>query len=154
MKVSDCMTRKVHLASPSQTIQDAARIMAEIDAGALPVGDDDHLVGVITDRDIAVRAIGAGKSLDTPVREVMSREIKYCFEDETLEDVLQNMGDIQVRRLPVLDRSKRLVGIVALADLANSGQKPKVLGETLGNVSRAGGRHSQSHANGSAAPRH
>lgn len=143
MKVSDCMTRKVHVAAPSQTIQDAARIMAEIDAGALPVGEDDHLIGMITDRDIAIRAIGAGKGTDTLIREVMSRDIKYCFEDETLEHVVQNMGDIQVRRLPVMDRSKRLVGIVALGDLAASAKRPKVIGEALGSVSRSGGMHSQ-----------
>ena len=87
MKISKCMTRDVQLASPTQSIQDAAKMMAEIDAGSLPVGQDNRLVGMITDRDIAIRAVAEGKSPDTPVREVMSQEVLYCFDDQELEDV-------------------------------------------------------------------
>src|SRR5688572_32801984 len=86
MRVSEAMTRDVRVANPGQTICDVAKIMAEIDAGAVPVGENDRLVGMITDRDIAVRAVAAGKGPDTPVREVMSQEVKYCFDDEDLED--------------------------------------------------------------------
>ena len=142
MKVSDCMTRDVKMANPGETLRDAARMMAELDAGVLPVSEGDRLVGMITDRDIAVRGIACGKGPDTPVRDVMSREVKYCFEDDDSEEVLQNMGDIQVRRLPVLNREKRLVGIVSLADLASIGQNARA-GQALGGIVRPGGEHSQ-----------
>jgi CBS domain-containing protein len=92
MRVQEVMTRDVRVANPDQTIQDAARIMSDIDAGVLPVGENDRLVGMITDRDIAVRAVAEGKGPETPVREVMSPEVKFCFEDEDLDDVAQNMG--------------------------------------------------------------
>ena len=120
MRVSEAMTRDVRVANPGQSIRDAAKMMAEIDAGAVPVGENDRLVGMITDRDIAIRAVAHGKGPDTPVREVMSSEVKYCFEDEDLEHVAKNMGDIQVRRLPVVNRDKRLVGIVSLGDLSRA----------------------------------
>src|SRR5438552_4241097 len=100
MKVSDIMTRDVRLLSPDQTIREAAVLMADIDAGALPVGDNDRLVGMITDRDIAVRAVAQGKSPDTKVEEVMSKEMLYCFETDDLDNVARNMGKPQVRRLP------------------------------------------------------
>ena len=144
MRVSECMTRDVQIASPGQTVRDVARIMADIDAGVLPVGDNDRLVGMITDRDIAIRGIAEGKGPDAKVSEVMSREVKYCFEDDEVEDVLQNMGDIQVRRLPVINRDKRLVGIVSLGDLAQSCDIAET-GETLSHVSKPGGIHSQTH---------
>src|SRR5919197_1685417 len=92
--------------------------MEEIDAGAMPVGENDRLIGMITDRDIAIRAVGAGKGPETPVRDVMSAEVKYCYDDEDLDHVAENMGDIQVRRLPVVNRDKRLVGIISISDLA------------------------------------
>src|SRR5919106_2528200 len=129
MRVSEAMTREVRVANPGQTIRDVAKIMAEIDAGAIPVGENDRLVGMITDRDIAIRAVARGKGPDTPVREVMSGELKYCFEDEDLERVAKNMGDIQVRRLPVVSRDKRLVGIVSLGDVAQN-EDAETTGET------------------------
>ena len=142
MRVSDAMTREVRVASPGQSIRDVAKMMQEIDAGALPVGDNDRLVGMITDRDIAIRAIAAGKGPDTPVRDVMSSEVKYCFEDEDVQHVAKNMADIQVRRLPVVNRDKRLVGILSLGDLAvNEG---KAAARAVSGVSRPGGQHSQS----------
>src|SRR5215831_2421904 len=118
MKVSKCMTRDVQLATPTQTLRDVARMMAELDAGALPVQQDDRLVGMITDRDIVVRAVAQGKSPDTLVQEVMSREVLYCFEHQELKDIARNMGEVKVRRLPVVNRDKRLVGIISLGDLA------------------------------------
>ncbi|MGH8517705.1 MAG: CBS domain-containing protein [Panacagrimonas sp.] len=144
MKVKDCMTREVRTLAPDRPIQEAARLMAECDVGAIPIGDNDRLVGMITDRDIAIRAVCAGKDADTPIEEVMTRDIKYCFEDEDLQHVAQNMGDIQVRRLPVLNREKRLVGIVALGDIANGGRGKKLAGDALGAISRQGGQHNQS----------
>ncbi len=144
IKVSQCMTRDVRVISPDQTLREAAHIMAEIDAGSLPVREGDRLVGVITDRDITIRAVAQGKGPDTPVRQVMSTEVKYSFEDEDVEDVTRNMGEIQVRRLPVVSREKRLVGIVSLGDLARGPGGADSVGEALGGISRAGGQHSQS----------
>ena len=94
-------------------------MMVDIDAGVLPVGENDRLVGILTDRDITVRAVAAGKEpAECKVREVMSPDIKYIYEDELVEDAARNMTELQVRRLPVLNREKRLVGIVSLGDLA------------------------------------
>jgi CBS domain-containing protein len=118
MNIGDVMTRDVRLASPQQSIHEAARMMAESDMGVLPVGENDRLVGMITDRDIAIRAVAAGKGPDTVVRDVMTEDMKYCFEDDEIGDVAANMAALQVRRLPVLSRQKRLVGIVSLGDIA------------------------------------
>ena len=142
MKISKCMTRDVQLASPTQSIRDAAKTMAEIDAGSLPVGEDNRLVGMITDRDIVIRAVAEGRSADTSVREVMSQEVLYCFDDQELEEVARNMADIKVRRLPVLNRSKHLVGIVSLCDLSQK-EQPEVTAKAVSNISKPGGRHSQ-----------
>ena len=143
MKVSELMTRDVKLVSPEQSICDAAKMMAECDAGALPVGENDRLVGVITDRDIAIRAVGEHKSPDTPVRDIMTPQVLYCFEDETIEHVAENMGEQQVRRLPVLTREKRLVGIVSIADLSRKA-KANTAGKAVAAISQPGGEHSQS----------
>jgi CBS domain-containing protein len=120
MHVSEIMSRQVRIASPTDTLQQAARWMAELDAGALPIGDDDRLVGMITDRDIAIRGDAAGcDPTSTPISQIMSKgAVKYCFEDEDIESVARNMAELQVRRLPVVNRDKRLVGIVSLGDLS------------------------------------
>lgn len=144
MKVREAMTRDVRLIAPDQPIQEAARLMAELDIGAVPVEENDRLVGMITDRDIAVRAVAEGHGPDTPVRQIMSPEVKYCFEDQSVDEVTQNMGDLRVRRLPVLDRDKRLVGILSLGDLAIDETAQDEAGEALGRISRPGGQHSQS----------
>ena len=136
------MTRDVQLIEPTQTLRDAARLMAELDAGIMPVREGDRLVGMITDRDIAVRAVAEGKGPQTQVREVMSPEVKYCFEDEDTDAVARNMAEIQVRRLPVVNRDKRLVGIVALGDLAVM-EGSRVAGEAVSGISQPGGQHSQ-----------
>jgi CBS domain-containing protein len=128
------MTPGVQFIHPEQTISEAARIMAQSDIGALPVGENDRLVGMVTDRDIVIRGVADGKGPETKVREVMSADLKYCYEDEKVDHVAHNMGDIQVRRLPVMDRDKRLVGIVAMADLAIK-RGPGVAGETIKEVS-------------------
>ena len=142
MRVSDAMTRDVRVATPGQSIRDVAQMMAEIDAGALPVGENDRLIGMITDRDIAVRAVALGKGPETPVREVMSLEVMYCFEDEDLVHVAKNMGDIQVRRLPVVSRDKRLVGIVSLGDVSQR-EGLATTGDATAGISQRGGRHNQ-----------
>ena len=142
MKIKDVMTADVAIAGPDQTIADAARMMARCDAGALPVGQDDRLVGMITDRDIALRAVAKDLPPDTPVRECMSKEVLYCFQDEDVEHVAENMGEQKVRRLPVLDREKRLVGIVSIGDLALH-SKPKTSGQAIAAISQPGGAHDQ-----------
>lgn len=144
MLVREAMTRDVRTVNPNQSLQEAARLMLEIDAGALPVGEDDKLVGMITDRDIAVRGVAGGKAPTAPVREVMSKEVKYCFDDEDTNHVSQNMSNQQIRRLPVVDRNKRLVGILALADLATSAKSGQATAALLG-ISQAGGSHNQTH---------
>jgi CBS domain-containing protein len=146
MKVRDAMTRDVRLVRPDQTIREAAHLMAELDIGCLPVEHQDRMVGMITDRDIAVRAISEGLGPQTPVRDVMSREVKYCYEDQSVDEVTRNMAEIRVRRLPVLNRHKRLVGIISLGDLAIAGPAQEDAGEALCGISRPGGQHSQSTA--------
>jgi len=141
MKVSEAMTRDVRVANPNESIRDAARMMAEIDAGALPVGENDRLVGVITDRDIAVRAVAEGKDATTKVRDIMSREVLYCYDDQEIDDVARNMGDVKVRRLPVVNRDKRLVGIISLGDVACK-EDVDVAGDTVAQISQPGGQHS------------
>src|SRR5439155_16215688 len=109
--------RDVELANPQDTLNQAASMMKKLDSGVLPVGENDKLVGMLTDRDIAIRAVAEGKGPDTKVREVMSAEVRYCFDDEDVAHVAENMAELQVRRLPVVNREKRLVGIVSLGDL-------------------------------------
>ena len=144
MKVREAMTQDVRLVKPDQPISEAARLMAELDIGALPVQENDRLVGMITDRDIAVRAVANGRGPDTRVADVMSREVKYCFEDQSIDEVTQNMGELRIRRLPVLTRDKRLIGILSLGDLAIDESARDEAGEALGGISRPGGQHSQS----------
>ena len=117
-KVSEVMTSDVKVVRPDESVQKAAAIMLDEDVGALPVCDGTRLKGMITDRDIAVRAVASGRGVDTPVREVMTEEVIWCSEDDDLQDLLKRMGNDQIRRVPVLDASRNLVGIVALGDLA------------------------------------
>jgi len=142
MKISDCMTRNVQLANPEMTLHEAAGLMAKCDAGVLPVGDNDRLVGMLTDRDIAIRGMAEGKGPNAKVHEAMSTDVCWCYEDENVEGVLRRLGDEQIRRMPVLNRNKRLVGIVSMADLTESAQ-PQQTGATLSAISRHGGQHSQ-----------
>ena len=139
MRIADAMTRDVKIVNPDQSIMDAARMMADCDFGALPVAENDRLIGMITDRDIVVRGLAEGKSSDTRIKDVMSPDIKYCFEDDDIDDVAANMGDLQVRRLPVLSRDKRLVGIVSLGDIANTDEIPAA--DALSAISEPASQH-------------
>lgn len=141
MKVSECMTNDVRIANPDETIQNAARVLAEIDAGALPVGENDKLVGMITDRDIAIRAVAEGKGPDTKIRDVMTKDVRYCFDDQEIDEVQKNMGDNRLRRMAVLNHDKRLVGILSFADIALSGAR---VDNAIKGASQPGGTHSQS----------
>jgi CBS domain-containing protein len=142
MKVHEAMTGDVCLVGPDRSIREAARMMADQDIGALPVSENDRLVGMITDRDLAVRALAQGLGPDTKIRDVMSQEVMYCFDDEDLDDAAHNMGDIKVRRLPVLNRNKRLVGILSLGDVAQREDAQKT-GQAVADICAPGGAHSQ-----------
>ena len=136
MIISEVMTREVRIASPDDTLECAARLMEEEDCGSLPVAEEDRLVGMLTDRDITIRAVARGLTpRDGKVRDAMSKEVRYVYDDESVRDVAKVMGDLHVRRLPVLDREKRLVGIVSLGDLALT--KPTSAGDALQSIAEA-----------------
>jgi CBS domain-containing protein len=135
------MTRDVCVCSPGQTLRDCAEAMAKNDIGVLPVAENELLVGMVTDRDIAIRAIAAGKGPDTPVGDVSSKEVLYCFDDQDLEHVAKSMGLAKVRRLPVIARDSSLVGILSLGDVAL--HIPDIAGSAVRDASKPGGPHSQ-----------
>ena len=136
MQLREIMTSDVQLTNPAMKLKDAAALMRDGDFGLLPVGEDDRLVGTITDRDITVRAVAEGKDPNTAtVRETMSEGIRYCFEDQEADEAAELMSEEQIRRLPVINRDKRLVGIVALADLATTVQTAEPAGKALSGVS-------------------
>jgi CBS domain-containing protein len=137
------MSSDVRITSPGETIREAARTMKEIDAGFLPVGENDRLVGMITDRDIAVRGVAEGKAPDTPVRDIMTADIHYVFSDDSVEDAASRMGELQVRRLPVLNRDKRHVGIISIGDVSKSDGATDDSGAALRQIAEPGGRHTQ-----------
>ena len=138
MQLKEIMTTDVRLADSRMLLKDAAALMRDGDFGLLPVGENDRLIGTLTDRDITVRAVAEGKDPSaTAVREAMSDGIHYCFEDQTVEEAAEVMSQAQIRRLPVLNRDKRLVGIVALADLATETGGRGPAGEALSGVSQA-----------------
>lgn len=143
MRVAEAMTRDVRVANPDESIIEAAKMMADCDCGVLPVGENDRLVGMITDRDIVIRALAQGKAGDTKIRDVMSTEVKYCFEDDDLDDVARNMGDLQVRRLPVVNQDKRLTGIITLGDIAHT-QQTEAATEALTGISERPSEHASS----------
>jgi CBS domain-containing protein len=135
--VGEVMTRSCQIVSANCALKKAAEIMSEENIGALPVYEMDRLVGVITDRDIVTRGLAKGKNGNARVREVMTQNVKYCFVDEDLDHVLENMAEIQLRRLPVMNREKRLVGIVSLADAARL-YPPDAVGIAFSGVIGAG----------------
>lgn len=145
-RVADVMERDVKIANPDDTVQQAARLMREVDSSVLPVGEGDRLVGMVTDRDLALRLVAEGKdAARTKVRDVMTPEVRYVFEDESLGHVADNMAEQQVRRLPVVNRSKRLVGVVSLGDIARR-QDNQLVGDALGGIVREGAMPTQSAA--------
>jgi CBS domain-containing protein len=120
MKVRDVMTNEVFVIGPEQSLREAAQMMRDCDVGSLPVHRDDRLVGMVTDRDLVIRGLASGLDADSRVERVMSESIKYCFEDQSVDEVASNMADLQVRRLPVVTRDKRLTGFVSLANIASA----------------------------------
>lgn len=142
MKVSDVMTRNVQTVRPDEPVQQAASFMLTADAGSIPVTDGDRLIGMITDRDIAVRGVAKGYGPDTPVRELMTDDIVSARADDDVEEVATKMSQAQVRRLPVIDENERLCGIVSLGDLAREADDESA-NEALEGVSERGGQHQQ-----------
>ena len=143
MKVSECMTSNVETVTPEQPIREAAQFMLRADAGAMPVGDGDRLIGMVTDRDIAVRGVAEGLGPDTPVRQVMTEDLVYCYDDDDIESAATKMSDAQIRRLPVLSRDgERLVGIVSLGDIAIQGDSGDTDTAVTG-IKEPGGPHTQ-----------
>ena len=135
MMVSDIISRDVEVVSPETTVTHIAMAMKDRNCGSIPVVEHDRLVGMVTDRDIVVRCIAAGVDPDiTTARDIMSPGIKYCYSDQPVEEVARNMGDIKVRRLPVVNREKKLVGIVSLGDLAIVCEDDSVCGEVLEHI--------------------
>lgn len=136
MQLKDIMTQHVEVISPEATLQEAAEKMQQFDIGPLPVYDGKQLVGMLTDRDIIVRAVAKGYDpKTTPVREAMTPDIAYSFEDQDVQEAARIMEECQIRRLPILDRAKRLVGIVSLGDLAVRTGEQQQVGEILEQVS-------------------
>ena len=140
MKVSEVMTREVETIRPDQTAQDAARFMLNADAGSIPVADGGRLIGMITDRDIAVRGIAKGYGPDTPVRELMTNDLVVVRIDDDIEEAAEKMSDAQVRRLPVIDHEERLCGILSLGDIAREADE-ECAERALEGVTQPGGEH-------------
>jgi len=142
MKVSEVMTENVQTVRPDQRVQEAASFMLSADAGSIPVAEGDRLVGMITDRDIAVRGIAKGHGPDTPVRDLMSSDVICARLDDNIENAAARMSEAQVRRLPVVDQDERLCGIVSLGDLSREADID-CASEALEGVSQPGGEHRQ-----------
>jgi len=135
-QVKEIMTKDCNFIDSNATLQQAAKIMKDKDIGFLPVGDNDKIIGIITDRDIVVRTLANGKEINTTTaKDVMTPNCLYCFEEDSVEEVSTNMAKNKVRRLPVLNASKRLVGIVSLGDVSFKGST-KSAGEALGTITK------------------
>ena len=135
-KLKDLMSRDVKVISPDMSIREAAKQMRDGDFGMLPVGENDRMIGTISDRDIAIRAVAEGKGADTKVRDVTSDGVAWAYEDNSVEEAVKIMSERQVRRLPVVDRDKRLVGIVALGDFAVQSSEIRPAAQALSEISK------------------
>jgi CBS domain-containing protein len=145
--VADVMSSNVRVVNPEETVQQASRVMRDEDTGMLPVGEGDRLIGIVTDRDVALRLVAEGKDpTRTKVREVMSQDLKYVFEDEELAHVADNMAEQQIRRLPVVNRNKRLVGVISLGDLSRGSRSGHFAGRAMRGVARETGSQGPSRA--------
>ena len=134
--LKDLMSRDVQVIGPDETIRAAALQMLNGNFGMLPVGENDRMIGTISDRDIAIRAVADGKGADTKVREIMSEGIVWAYEDDSVGDAAKLMSEHQIRRLPIVNADKRLVGIVALGDVAVESSDNAVAGEALSEISK------------------
>jgi CBS domain-containing protein len=143
MRAKDVMSTHLRTIQSTESVADAAALMAEIDVGVLPVVDDGKLVGIVTDRDIAVRSFAHGLHSGSPVFEVMSRDVKCCREEDDLDDVLEIMANEQVRRVPILDADGSITGIISISDAARSTVDEREVASTLGDICRPSALHSQ-----------
>jgi CBS domain-containing protein len=136
MQAKNVMSKKPEFAPPSWTLKQAADQMRTHDYGFLPIGENDRLIGAVTDRDMVIRAIAEGRDPNkTTVREVMTSEVQYCFETDNIEDVVQQMESLQIRRLVVLNKDKRMTGIISLGDVATKGRNSRLCSELIDAVS-------------------
>jgi CBS domain-containing protein len=134
MKIKDVMTHDVSFVAPDAPIVEIAQRMRDEDIGAIPVTENDRIIGMVTDRDIVVRGIASGSMETATARSVMSPRVLYCYEDQSVNEILENMGEQQVRRMPVVNRDKRLVGVVSIGDLSQASQRKA--GESLKEISQ------------------
>ena len=126
-QIKDVMSNNFKFMAPDSPVSQVAEQMRDMDCGFMPLAENDKMIGMITDRDITIRAVAEGKNpADVKAREIMTAKTYYCYDDQDVEEVCNNMGEIQVRRLPVVNRDKRLVGIVSMGDLAQSASRPNV----------------------------
>ena len=125
-QIKDCMTPECQWIAPDATLQQAADIMRRQDVGFLPVGENDRLIGMVTDRDIVTRAVAQNWQTNAQVRDVMTPKTYYCYDDQSAEDICENMAELQIRRMPVVNRNKRLVGVVSFGDLAQAANNKSV----------------------------
>lgn len=139
MQIKDVMSNNCNWIAPESTLAEAAQTMGSQDIGFLAVGENDRLIGVVTDRDIALRAVGDSRDAATPIRDIMTEKVFYCFDDQPVDEICANMSDVKVRRLPVVNRDKRLVGTVSLGDLsqAQAQQSGEALQRITHNVRQA-----------------
>jgi CBS domain-containing protein len=136
MKLKDIMTKNVEIITPEISLKDAAMRMKDLNIGILPVGENDRLVGMVTDRDITIRAVSEGKDpAATKVREIMTPDAKYCFEDDDITAAAKKMKDLQIRRVLVLNKEKRVTGIISLGDMVVDSGDDKMSGEVLHKIS-------------------
>ncbi|MBW3616270.1 MAG: CBS domain-containing protein [Proteobacteria bacterium] len=145
MKIADVMSRDVQIANPNDSIQSVAQKMAELDVGALPVCDGRRIQGMVTDRDIAVRGVAQGLENSAPISRIMTGNLEYVLASDDLNQAADKMADHQIRRLPVVDENKDLVGIISLGDLAQE-HRAKIVGRTLEEISEPGGSGNQTTA--------
>ena len=140
MKVRDAMTRDVEVVQPGASVREAARLMSEVDTGIVPVCDGRRVLGMLTDRDIVIRVVAEGRAIETPVSEVMTSQVEYCFEDDELDEAADKMGRLQMRRLIVLGEDRQLAGILSLGDLAREHDEGET-GRALEQISEPGQSH-------------
>lgn len=134
MKIKEVMTHDVSFVTPETPVSEVARKMRDEDIGAVPVVENDRMIGMVTDRDIVVRCVASGNPMDATARTAMSPRILYCYDDQTVNEILENMGEQQVRRMPVVNRDKRLVGVVSIGDLSQASKRKA--GDTLREISQ------------------
>lgn len=138
MIVKECMSNYVELGRPDMSLKEVACLMRDGDFGFLPIQENDRLIGTVTDRDLAIRGLAEGLNPDkAKAREVMSQKVLYCFEDQSIEEVTRNLGDNQIRRLPVLNRDKRLVGVLSLGDIAQSELSPEQFEAAMSRITQS-----------------